>query len=56
MICATHYIQAAVQMVFNKEMCMLIYINQNNGAKINCYKNKLKYQKYEYEYKTLKKN
>ena len=25
-------------MVFNKQICMLIYVNQNNGEKINCLK------------------
>ena len=28
-------------MVFNKQICMLIYVNQNNGAKINCLKTNL---------------
>ena len=25
-------------MVFNKQICMLIYVNQNNGEKMNCLK------------------
>ena len=32
-IYTTHYIQTAIQMVFNKQICMLIYVNQNNGGK-----------------------
>ena len=28
-----HYIQIAIQMVFNKQICMLIYVNQNNREK-----------------------
>ena len=32
-IYTTHYIQIAIQMVFNKQICMLIYVNQTNGEK-----------------------
>ena len=32
-----HYIQIAIQMVFNKPICMLIYANQNNGEKRTAY-------------------
>ena len=28
-------------MVFNKQICMLIYVNQNNGEKMNCLKRNL---------------
>ena len=28
-----HYIQLAIQMVFNKQICMLVYVNQNNREK-----------------------
>ena len=38
MIYTTHYIQIAIQIVFNKEICMLIYVNQDNGEKVNCLK------------------
>ena len=38
MIYTTTYIQIAIQMVFNKQICMLIYVNQNNGGKMNCVK------------------
>ena len=41
MIYTTHYIQIAIQMVFNKQICMLIYVNQNNGEKMNCLKRNL---------------
>ena len=47
--------QIAIQMVFNKQICMLIYANQNNGEKWTPSK-KLKYQTYKYNYKALKKN
>ena len=33
MIYTTHYIKIAIQMVFNKQICMLIYINQNEWEK-----------------------
>ena len=55
MICTTRYIQIAIQMAFNKQIFMLIYVNQNNGEN-ELLKNKLKYYKYKYTYKTLKKN
>ena len=32
-IYTTHYIPIAIQMVFNKQICMLIYVNQSNGEK-----------------------
>ena len=32
-IYTAHYIQTAIQMEFNKQICMLIYVNQNNGDK-----------------------
>ena len=38
MIYTTNYIQRAMQIVFNKQICMLIYVNQNNGEKKNCLK------------------
>ena len=41
MIYTTHYIQIAIQMVFNKQICMLIYVNQDNGGKMNCLKRNL---------------
>ena len=41
MIHTTHYIQIAIQMIFNKEICMLIYFNQTNGGKMNCLKRNL---------------
>ena len=34
-IYTTHYVQIAIQMVFNKQICMLIYVNQNNSEKMN---------------------
>ena len=37
-IYTTHYIRIAIQMVFNKQICMLIYVNQNNVEKMNCLK------------------
>ena len=40
-IYTTHYIQIAIQMVFNKQICMLIYLNQNNGEKISYLKTNL---------------
>ena len=41
MIYTTHYIQIAIQMVFNIQICMLIYVNQNKEEKINCLKRNL---------------
>ena len=38
MIYTTRYIQIAIQILFNKQISMLIYVNQNNGKKINCSK------------------
>ena len=35
MIYTTHYIQIVIQMVFSKQIYMLIYVNQNNGEKMN---------------------
>ena len=37
-IYTTHYMQIAILIVFNKQICMLIYINQNSGEKVNCLK------------------
>ena len=34
-IYTTNYVQIAIQMVFNKQICMLIYVNQNNSEKMN---------------------
>ena len=33
MIYTTHYIQIVIQIVFSKQICMLIYVNQNNVEK-----------------------
>ena len=32
-IYTTHYTQIAIQIVFNKQICMLIYVNQKNEEK-----------------------
>ena len=32
-IYTTYYIQIAIQMAFNEQICMLIYVNQNNREK-----------------------
>ena len=42
-IYTTHYIQIAMQMLFNKQICMQVYVNQSNGKKNKLLKNKLKY-------------
>ena len=33
-------LEIAIKMVFNKHICLLIYVNQNNGEKMNCLKRK----------------
>ena len=40
-IYTTHYIEIAMQTVFSKEICRLIYVNQYNGKKINGLKTNL---------------
>ena len=54
-IYATHYIQIAIQMVFNKEICMLIYVNQNNGEKMSCLKTNLNIKNINMNIKHLRK-
>ena len=55
MIYATHYIQIAIQMVFDKQICMLIYVNQNNGEKINYLKRNLNIKNININIKHLRK-
>ena len=54
-IYTTHYIQIAKQMVFNKQICMLIYVNQNNGERINCLKTNLNIKNININIKHLRK-
>ena len=55
MIYATHYVQIAIQMVFDKQICMLIYVNQNNGEKINYLKRNLNIKNININIKHLRK-
>ena len=54
-IYTTHIIQIAIQMVFNKQICMLIYVNQNNGEKLNCLKTNLNIENININKKHLRK-
>ena len=54
-IYTTHCIQIAIQMVFNKQICMLIYINQSNGEKMNCSKRNLNIKNININVKQLRK-
>ena len=42
-------------MVFNKEICMLIYVNQNNGEKMSCLKTNLNIKNININIKHLRK-
>ena len=42
-------------MVFNKQICMLICVNQNNGEKINCLKTNLNIKNVNINIKHLRK-
>ena len=42
-------------MVFNKQICMLIYINQSNGEKMNCLKRNLNIKNININIKRLRK-
>ena len=44
MIYTTHHLPIAIQMVSNKQICMLIYVNQTNGEKINCLERNLNFK------------
>ena len=42
-------------MVFNKQICILIYVNQNNGEKMNCLKRNLNIKNININIKQLRK-
>ena len=42
-------------MVFNKQICILIYVNQNNGEKMNCLKRNLNIKNININIKRLRK-
>ena len=42
-------------MVFNKQICMLIYVNLNNGGKMNCLKKNLNIKNVNINIKQLRK-
>ena len=42
-------------MVLNKQLCVLIYVNQNNGEKINCLKTNLNIKNIKINIKHLRK-
>ena len=43
-IYTTHHLPIAIQMVSNKQICMLIYVNKTNGEKINCLERNLNFK------------
>ena len=55
MVYTTHYMQIAIQIVFNKQICMLIYVNQNNREKMKFLKTNLNIKNININIKHLRK-
>ena len=55
MVYTTHYMQIAIQIAFNKQICMLIYVNQNNREKMKFLKTNLNIKNININIKHLRK-